>query len=102
MMNNFEETIYINDLLDLYGNLLTKKQYDVMVDYYQNNFSLSEISENKNISRTAVSDALKKGRNKLEDYDNKMHLYDIFKQLKNDNKNNDVIDFIKEKIKNGI
>ena len=39
MMNNFEETIYINDLLDLYGNLLTKKQYDVMVDYYQNNFS---------------------------------------------------------------
>lgn len=102
MMNNFEETIYINDLLDLYGNLLTKKQYDIMVDYYQNNFSLSEISENKNISRTAVSDALKKGRNKLEDFDNKMHLYDIFKQLKNDNKNNDVIDFIKDKIKNGI
>lgn len=101
-MNNFEETIYINDLLDLYGNLLTKKQYDVMVDYYQNNFSLSEISENKNISRTAVSDALKKGRNKLEDFDKKMHLYDIFKQLKNDNNYSDVIDLIKDKIKNGI
>ncbi len=101
-MNNFEETVYINDLLDLYGSLLTSKQLDIMLDYYDENLSLSEISENRNISRTAVSDFLKKSRNKLEEYESKLHLYEILKKLEKDESNKELIAKIREDIKNGI
>lgn len=101
-MNNFEETVYINDLLDLYGSLLTSKQLDIMLDYYDENLSLSEISENRNISRTAVSDFLKKSRNKLEEYESKLHLYEILKKLEEDESNKELIAKIREDIKNGI
>lgn len=101
-MNNFEETVYINDLLDLYGSLLTSKQLDIMLDYYDENLSLSEISENRNISRTAVSDFLKKSRNKLEEYESKLHLYEILKKLEKDDSSKELIAKIREDIKNGI
>ena len=65
-MNNLDEIIYVNRLLDFYGNLLTPSQREIMNDYYECNLSLTEISEERGISRTAVSDALKKGRTKLE------------------------------------
>lgn len=101
-MNNFEETVYINDLLDLYGNLLTDKQLEIMLDYYDENLSLSEISENRNITRTAVSDFLKKSRNKLEEYESKLHLYEILKKLEKDENKKELVKQIREGIKNGI
>ncbi|HBF67810.1 MAG TPA: hypothetical protein DDW20_00600 [Firmicutes bacterium] len=101
-MNNFEETVYINELLDLYGNLLTDKQLEIMLDYYDENLSLSEISENRNITRTAVSDFLKKSRNKLEEYESKLHLYEILKKLEKDENKKELVKQIREDIKNGI
>lgn len=99
-MNEIEETLLINNLLDLYGKLLTNKQLEILNDYYEFNLSLSEISENRNISRTAVSDALKIGRNKLLEYEEKLNLNKILNKLEKDNV--EVANLIKEEIKDGI
>lgn len=55
----------IADLIDLYGALLTEKQQDIMVARFHQDFSLSEISENMQISRSAVQDTIKKATDKL-------------------------------------
>jgi predicted DNA-binding protein YlxM (UPF0122 family) len=55
----------IADLIDLYGALLTEKQRDIMVARFHQDFSLSEISENTKISRSAVQDTIKKTTEKL-------------------------------------
>ena len=60
-----DEKIKISILCDLYGKLLTEKQFEFLNDYYNNDLSLSEIAENNNITRQAVRDIIKKGENKL-------------------------------------
>ena len=52
--------------------LLTKKQYEFLNDYYNNDLSLSEIAENNNITRQAVRDNIKKGEKKLFEYEEKL------------------------------
>ena len=69
-----EKKIEISILLDLYAKLLTKKQYDFLNDYYNNDLSLSEIAENEGITRQAVRDNLKKGEIKLFEYEEKLGL----------------------------
>lgn len=69
-----EEKIEISILCQLYGNLLTKKQLDMLEDYYNNDLSLSEIAENHSITRQAVRDVLKKSKSKLYEYEDKLHL----------------------------
>ena len=101
-MNNLDEFVYINKLLDLYGRLLTDSQSEIMNDYYVCNLSLSEISELRNISRTAVSDAMKVARQKLEHYEEKLGLLKTFDSLKQDKHNVEIINQIEERIKNGI
>lgn len=73
-MEELEKSIRINNLLDQYGKLLTIHQMEVLSLYYQMDLSLSEISEQLNISRNGVYDAIKKGINLLEKYESKLHL----------------------------
>ena len=40
-----EKNVQISILCQLYGKLLTKKQYEFLDDYYNNDLSLSEIAE---------------------------------------------------------
>ncbi len=68
-----EEKVKISILCEFYGNLLTKKQYEFINDYYNNDLSLSEIAENNNITRQAVRDNLKKGEKKLFEYEEKLN-----------------------------
>lgn len=60
-----EKNVEISVLCQLYGKVLTEKQYEVLTDYYNNDLSLSEIAENNNITRQAVRDIIKKGENRL-------------------------------------
>ena len=69
-----EKKVEISILLDIYSNLLTEKQYEFLNDYYNNDLSLSEIAENEGITRQAVRDNLKKGENKLFEYEEKLSL----------------------------
>ena len=69
-----EKNVKISMLLDIYGKLLTEKQYFMLDDYYNQDLSLSEIAENEGITRQAVRDNLKKGENKLLEYEEKLEV----------------------------
>jgi hypothetical protein len=67
-----DEKVKISILCDLYGKLLTDKQFEFLDDYYNNDLSLSEIAENNDITRQAVRDIIKKGEKKLFEYEEKL------------------------------
>ncbi len=67
-----DNKVKISILLETYGKLLTQKQFSLLDDYYNNDLSLSEIAENEEITRQAVRDNLKKGENKLFEYEKKL------------------------------
>lgn len=67
-----DSKVKISILLETYGKLLTDKQYNLLDDYYNLDLSLSEIAENEGITRQAVRDNLKKGENKLFEYEEKL------------------------------
>ena len=69
-----EEKVKISILCELYGKLLTEKQFEFLDDYYNNDLSLSEIAENNGITRQAVRDNLKKGECKLFEFEEKLGL----------------------------
>lgn len=67
-----EKKVEVSMLCQIYGKLLTKKQLEILDDYYNNDLSLSEIAENNQITRQAVRDIIKKGENKLFDLEEKL------------------------------
>lgn len=69
-----EKHIEISMLVEIYGKLLTEKQYQVISDYYNEDLSLSEIAENNNISRQGVRDIIRKGESKLFEYEEKLQI----------------------------
>ena len=69
-----EKKLEISVLWEIYGKLLTEKQYEFIDDYYNNDLSLSEIAENNDITRQAVRDIIKKGEKKLFDYEEKLKM----------------------------
>ena len=70
-----DKTLYLINLYDYYEELLTEKQREYFKDYYFDNLSLSEISENKKISRNAIHKVLKETENKLNHYEEILKLY---------------------------
>ena len=71
-----EEKVKISMLWQIYGKLLTEKQYEMIDDYYNNDLSLSELAENHDITRQAVRDNIKKGENKLFELEEKLRYYE--------------------------
>ncbi len=88
---------YIIILYDYYGDLFNDKQKEYFEDYYFNNLSLGEISDNIGISRNAIHKVIKNIEEKLLFYEDKLKLYD--KNIKINKLLNDVDDNLKEKIK---
>ena len=86
---------YLIILYDFYGNLFNETQKTYFEEYYFNNLSLGEISENYNISRNAIHKTLKQMQEKLLYYEDKLQLYSKSIKL------NKIIDMIDDdKIKN--
>jgi UPF0122 protein ylxM len=69
-----EQVIKISQLYDFYSELLSEKQKQYLNDYYFNDFSLTEISENYDISKQAVSNNIKRTIIELEQYEEKLNL----------------------------
>ena len=69
-----KERLYLIDLYDIYGSLLTDKQQKYFEDYYFNNLSLSEISENEDITRNAIHKHIKDASEKLNYYEEKLKI----------------------------
>lgn len=69
-------------LLDFYGQLLTDRQYEILDLHYNNDYTLTEIAEQLNISRQGVYDNEKRGRAILNEYENKLGLLNKFSMQK--------------------
>ena len=69
-----EKDLYLCELFDYYKELLTDKQKQIFMDYYFDNLTLQEISENNLVSRNAIHKQLKDVINKLEEYEKKLGL----------------------------
>ena len=61
-------------LFDYYGDLLSDSQKNYFESYYFDNLSLSEIGENYNVSRNAVSKDLKLATEKLNNFEDKLKI----------------------------
>ena len=86
-----EEQEYIVILYDYYGELLSDIQKKYFEEYYFDNLSLSEISQNEDKSRNAIHKSIKSVVNRLYEYEDKLKLYD------KDNKLKDIINDINDK-----
>lgn len=65
-------------LYDFYGELLTAHQKSIYEDFVLNDFSLSEIGEDRQISRQGVYDIVKRCEKLLNSYEEKLHLVQKF------------------------
>lgn len=61
-------------LFDFYGEMLTEKQKEFFDLYYNEDLSLSEISENAGITRQGVRDAIVRAENILRDMEDRLSL----------------------------
>lgn len=75
-----EEVIYLNELYDFYGSLLTYKQRDYFENYYFNNLSLGEMAENYGVSRNAIHKQLKIVEERLKYYEENLELLEKSKK----------------------
>lgn len=75
-----EKTTRMNFLFDFYQALLTDKQRSYMELYYLDDHSLGEIAESYEISRQAVYDNIRRTEAMLEEYENKLQLFEKFQQ----------------------
>ncbi|MCI8518831.1 MAG: hypothetical protein HFJ51_01555 [Clostridia bacterium] len=60
-----DKNVQIGLLCDIYGELLTKNQQNVLDLYYNENLSLAEVAEELGITRQAVKDSIAKGEKRL-------------------------------------
>ena len=91
-----ENRLYLIDLYDIYGDLLTDKQKEYFKDYYFDNLSLSEISENNSISRNAVFKQIKDAEEKLKHFEDVLNIYEKNKRIKK------ICDTLNEEVKDKI
>ena len=89
-----EKNIEISILSQIYKDILTEKQFVILDQYYNNDYSLSEIAENYNITRQAVRDNIKNGESKLYDLENKLGI------MKKNEKQQKIIEDIITKLDN--
>ena len=80
MESSLEKTQRVILLMDCYSDLLTEKQKQYLILYYEEDLSLSEIADDLNVSRNAVYDNLKRAIGSMEEYEKKLHLVEKHKQ----------------------
>lgn len=69
-----EKFLYLSDLFDIYGSLLTEKQQRCLQMSLYEDFSLSEIAGELGISRQAVYDNLHRSEQIMKGYEEKLQL----------------------------
>ena len=71
----------ITFLLDFYGDMLTEKQREVVEAYYNEDLSLAEIAEDRDITRLGVRDAIKRAEQQLMEMEDRLGLAKRFKEV---------------------
>lgn len=104
-----DKLLLLSLLYDFYAELLTEKQKNFFEMYYHNNFSLSEIAQEYDITPQGVRDIIKRTEKILLNYEEKLMLMnkyekqcskiqEIFLDIDNLKLNNENVIAIKEKI----
>ena len=78
---SLEKAMRINQLFDVYGELLTPRQKEVFQYYYHEDLSYQEIADLLGISKAAIYDNISKTSVILEDYEVKLHLVSLIEEL---------------------
>lgn len=93
------EKYYLVNLFDFYGKLLTENQQEILDMYCNYDWSLKEIALKKEISRQAVYDSIKRSKEKLNEYEEKMKLVKKFREMRSSFEElKEVIDSVEPKI----
>ena len=78
---DMERNLEIVLLLDIYGNMLTDKQRDLIDLYYNEDLSLGEIAQHEHITRQGVRDSIKRGEGFLLELEQKLGLLKKYQSL---------------------
>lgn len=78
----FQKDIKYSLLLDFYGDILSDRKREIIELYYNEDLSLSEVSEITGISRQGVRDSIKKSESELADLEEKLGLAAKFSNIK--------------------
>ena len=91
-----KEREYILELYELYNKLLTNKEIDYFKDYYFEDYSLQEIADNNDVSKSYVSKIINSIEKKLIRFEELLNIY------KKNNKIRNIINNIDKDIKDKI
>lgn len=69
-----KDFVYFAELFDCYKGLLTSNEVECFNAYYCENFSMQEIADEKNVSKSAVSKNIRVVVDKLNNYEKILHL----------------------------
>ena len=69
-------------LYDFYGELLTEHQQSIYEDVVLNDYSCTEVAQERGISRQGVHDLIRRCDRILEDYEEKLHLVEKFLKIR--------------------
>ncbi len=72
----FEKNLLIPCLTDVYGALISDRKRELLDYYYNEDYSLSEISELTGISRQGIRESIKKSEAELMEYERSLRLYE--------------------------
>ncbi len=74
-----EKDLHVGVLLDFYGDVLSERKRLALDLYYNDDYSLAEIAEEMGITRQGVLDTIKKGKDELFFFEEKLHLWEKFR-----------------------
>lgn len=77
-----EKRLQVTELYDFYADLLSDKQKEYLKNYYFEDLSLTEISENYGISKQAISNNIKRCIAELESFEEKLKLIELSNKRK--------------------
>ena len=83
-----DKDLRVVEYLDLYGEILEERQRQIVDMYFNDDYSLAEISEITGITRQGVSESVRKSVKKLHEIDEKLHLKDRIESFE---RNRDVL-----------
>ena len=75
------ERDYLMDLYDIYKDLLTDKQREYFQNYYFEDLTLQEASDELKVSKQIISKTILQVTNKLKKYESTLHLNKIYNVL---------------------
>lgn len=77
-----EQIVEQGILYDFYGPLLTRHQQEIYELVVYQNLSLNEIAEQRNISKQAVSDLVRRATAQMQEYEKSLGLIERFRRIR--------------------